>query len=42
MEEKNLIEKLHEIKEVLGAISDSLYSICEVLEQKQSGCNCAK
>ncbi len=32
MEEINLIEVLQEIKEVLGAISDSLYAICEVLE----------
>lgn len=36
MEEKNLIETLQEIKEVLGAISDSLYAICEVLEQTKT------
>jgi hypothetical protein len=36
MEETNLIEVLQEIKETLGAISDSLYSLCEILEQTKA------
>lgn len=35
MEEKTLIETLQEIKEVLGAISDGLYALCEVIEQSE-------
>jgi hypothetical protein len=35
MQETNLIEILQEIKETLGAISDGLYALCEVLEQSK-------